>query len=127
MVGYVFKETEAWFDSVNDVADVGPKMAGIGFGLLASGDGKWLARITRSDDIHASTPWLWVKGFNVRPDRRRIHRFIRHARCKLGGSIGFPLDITNGSAFRQREFKPKLKPACAGTQGQHCWGMTIHI
>ena len=127
MVGYIFKEAEAWLDDADNIADAWPEVSGIGFGLFTSGDGKWLARITRSDDIHASTPRRWIEGSKVRPDRRCIHGLIFHARSKDAGRIGFPLDITNGSAFRQREFKAKLKPACAGTQGQHCWGVTIHI
>lgn len=127
MVRYILEETYSRFDGADDVADERPEVAGIGLGLFSSGNGKWLARITRSDDIHASTPRRWIEGSNVRPDRRCIQGRVFHARSKDAGRIGFPLDITNGSAFRQREFKSKLKPACAGTQGQHCWGVTIHI
>lgn len=127
MVRYIFKEAQARLDGADNFADEGPEVTGVGFGLFSSGDGKWLARIARSDDIHASTPRRWIEGSNVRPDRCCIQGRVFHARCKDCGGIGFPLDITNGSAFRQREFKSKLKPARAGTQGQHCEGMTIHI
>lgn len=126
MVGDVLKKRDPWPQVGDDVADVRPEVPWIAFRLLASGDGEWLARISRSDDIHAATPLAAIEGANIRPDRRRIQGFIFHARSKDAGGIGFPLDITNGLAARDGELESKLKPSGPGAQGQHCGGMTIH-
>lgn len=126
MVGYVLEKSDPWPEVGHDVADVRPEVPGIVFCFFASGDGEWLARISRSDDIHAATPRFAVESSNVRPDRRRIQGLICHARRKDAGGIGFPLDITNGVTVRQSEFESKLKSSGPRTEGQHCGGRTIH-
>jgi hypothetical protein len=126
MVGDILEKSDPWPEIGHDVTDVWPQVTGILFGLFPSGNAEWLARISRSDDIHAATPRFAVKGSNVRPDRRGIQCFVFHARRKDAGRIGFPLNKTNGSAARDCEVKSKLKPASSRAKGQLGGGMTIH-
>ena len=62
-----------------------------------AGDADVLARESRNEQIHASTPRCAVKGEQVRPDRRRIKGSRFHKAGKLCGSRGFPLHVANGS------------------------------
>ncbi len=115
MVGDVLEKTPLGLDFTGDAGNMWPQVAGILLSPLASGDAERLAGVSGSDAINFSTPWLAVKGSNVRPDRRRIQPSCFHMRNKEAGNIGFPLDITNGTGIRHGETQAKLKPASAGT------------
>lgn len=56
-----------------------------------------LARETRSDAIHCSTPASSVEGEQVGPDRSIVQAAFLAASCKGRGWIGFPLHETDGA------------------------------
>jgi hypothetical protein len=115
MVGDVLKKAPLGLALAGDTGDVWPEVAGVIGSAFFPRDTERLAGVSGSDAINFSTPWLAVKGSNVRPDRRRIQPSCFHMRNKEAGNIGFPLDITNGTGIRHGETQAKLKPASAGT------------
>jgi hypothetical protein len=62
MSGDVFEETEPWAYLPHNPVHIWPEVTRVVFAFLFSGNGEWLARISRSDAIHNATPWLAVKG-----------------------------------------------------------------
>jgi hypothetical protein len=53
----------------NDANDVGPDPPLVLGALALPGNGEWLAREARSDDIHTATPRFTVEGGEVVPHR----------------------------------------------------------
>jgi hypothetical protein len=94
---YVLKEKQSWAYFVDDARDVRPDVAGVVLPKPFARDGKRLARVAATDEIHNATPRAAVEGFNVSPDRCRIQPPFLHARNKDCGGIGFDLDMTHGS------------------------------
>jgi hypothetical protein len=115
MVGDVLEKAPLGLDFTGDAGNVWPQVAGILLSPLAAGDAERLAGVSGSDTINFATPWVAVKGSNVRPDRRRIQPSCFHMRNKEAGDIGFPLDSTNQLCCWFGKFESKLKPPSAGT------------
>jgi hypothetical protein len=90
--GDVLQENGRRPDFFGDAGDVRPSPAGVVFSLLVAGDAPGLARESRSDEIHDSTPRATIEGGEVRPDRCLIQEAFFHARSQYCGDIGLPLD-----------------------------------
>lgn len=82
-----------------------------------SGNAVALARIARSDEIHASAPRCAVKGAHVRPDSSRMKPPCRNRRCQARGGSSFPLHVTDRASVRNCQTDPKVKPADSGAEG----------
>ncbi len=95
--------------------------------LAASGNAVGLARVSASDNIHASAPRCSVEAGNVIPDRRRIQGRVFHPRHEAGRGVGFPLDVTHGAGPGLGGVESKLEAAGAGTEGQDVEGTCSHI
>lgn len=57
----VFEEHERRTDFFDHATNFGPQMARIVCSTTLTGDTKWLARVSRSDDIHDTTPGASVE------------------------------------------------------------------
>jgi hypothetical protein len=98
MSGDVLAEDDLGLALPDDTGKVGPKVAGVVDAEPLAGVAERLARVTSSDDIHASTPRSSVERLDVTPDRRRIHGAVFHTRSQYRGSIGFPFDVTHDAS-----------------------------
>jgi hypothetical protein len=96
-----------------------------------SGDAVALARVARSDDIHAAAKRSAVEGSSVRPDRRVMKPPRFHRRDQAGGGSSFPLHVTDAaaslSAMMVGELQSKLKPADAGADAEDVEGRYSHV
>jgi hypothetical protein len=110
----VFEEDKGRFDVSDNSSDIGPEMPRVSFSLLFSSTGKWLARESRSNDIHNATPRSAFEGMNIRPDRSLIHDSFLHTRNQNRGCVGFPLHITDGSKRGPCKLDSKFEPTNPG-------------
>jgi hypothetical protein len=69
MAGDVLDENKGRSAFANNAGDLGPEVAGVVFSTALAGDAEPLAGISRSDDIHRSTPRCAVEGSHIIPDR----------------------------------------------------------
>lgn len=71
-----------------------------------SGEAEVLARESRNDAIHCSTPCCSVEGEKVGPDRSWVHGAFLHARRQNSTGICFPLDVTHGASLDAQVSEP---------------------
>lgn len=116
VVGHVLKEDARRPHLADDAGDVGPEVAGIVSASAPAGGAERLARVARSEDIHASTPASAVEGAQIVPDRSVIQGRIRHPRHESGRSTGFPFDITHSSGTGLGDPEGEVEAAGAGTE-----------
>lgn len=117
MMGDIFEEYDGGIAFADDARDMGPQVARIISAEAPPGDREWLARVTRSEDIHDAAPWSAVEGGNVVPDRCRIQDLVFHPRHESGCCIGFPLDVTHSPVSGTGDVEAEVEPACTGAQG----------
>jgi hypothetical protein len=124
----VFEEDELRLDLPNDSSDVRPQMTRISRSKLLPGNREGLAGISRSDDIHDSTPRLAVEGLNVVPDWGIIKEAVQHSCPKNCDGRGFSLDVAGDPQIRACQLESKLKPCNPGTEAKavHSDGDTSH-
>ena len=82
---------------IEDVDGAIEQPAVVEFAAPLSGHGIALARIARSDDIHASAKRSAVEGSSVRPDRRRMKPPRFHRRDQACGCSDFPLQVADAA------------------------------
>lgn len=116
MIGDIFEEDESRIAFPDDAGNVRPEMARIGFAETPPGNGEWLARVARSEDIHEAAPWTAVEGGNVVPDRCRIQGLVCHPRHESGCCEGFPLDVTHSPVSGTGDVEAEVEPAGTGAQ-----------
>lgn len=116
MMADVLKEDEGWLDLVDDARDMRPEMARVVRAPAVARDGEWLARITRSDDVHRAAPRAAVETGNLVPDRRAIQGRIFHPRHEDGCGVGFPFDIAHSTISGTGDGEPEVEPASAGAE-----------
>lgn len=92
---YVLSEETSRPDGGDDSKDVVEEPPIVVFAELLSGEAVGLARVSRSDAIHDSTPWIWIEGGDVAPDRSLMKVSAFHARNQKLGLVGPPLDQTD--------------------------------
>jgi hypothetical protein len=109
----VLEEGERGSALVEDASDFGPQVALVALPEPLAGDAEWLARVARSDEIHAATPRSAVEGSEIVPDRSLIHGLVAHPGHEDGRGEGVPLDVAHGAAVGGQS-DTKLKPADAG-------------
>jgi hypothetical protein len=81
----------------DDSGDVGPQMAGVIRPFPEASKAEWLAGITGSEDMNASTPRRAIEGFKIVPNRRLIQGRVCHPRHESSRGMGFPLDVTDSA------------------------------
>jgi hypothetical protein len=90
----------------------------VGVALSASGDAVRLARVARSDEVHAAMKRVRVEGSKVGPDRRAIQGRVFHPRHETGRGVGFPLDVTDSASAGLCDSHAKIQASGAGAQRQ---------
>jgi hypothetical protein len=82
-----------------------------------AGEAERLARVAANDAIHDATPRLAVEGSQVRPDRRRSHGFVFHARCQDRGGECFAFNVADdASRSAKGKLNSEVESADAGTE-----------
>ncbi|MDH4183455.1 MAG: hypothetical protein OEV92_04480 [Nitrospinota bacterium] len=77
----VFDEHPGWLNIVNCAGDEWPQVARVLGAAPFAGAGKRLAWISGKDAAYFSVKLSAREGFDIRPDRSRIH-FIRFSLCR---------------------------------------------
>lgn len=115
----VLQEDELGSHVANDARDVRPDPSLVLLRVALAGEGDRLARESRRDDIHDSTPRSAVEGRDIVPDRSRIQGLRFHPRHVNGRGKGFPLDVAHATvSSAECESDAKLEPADSGTKSQ---------
>ena len=83
-------------------------MARVSFAKPSASGTEWLARVTRSDEIHDSTPRAAVEGREIVPDRSAIQGLVFHPRHEICRRVCFPLDVTDSSNVGHDESQSEL-------------------
>jgi hypothetical protein len=115
MAGDVLKENKSRFTLSDDPCDMGPEVTRIFNSGATTSDGKRLARVSRRDDIHDSTPRMAVEGCEIVPHRRSIQGLVFHPRHESGRAEGFPLNVTNSTVSIEGDVEAKVESANPGT------------
>lgn len=113
---------EGWSPAlIEDVDGAIEQPALVEFAEPLSGDAVALARVARSDDIHASAKASAVEGSSVRPDRSRMKPPRFHRRDQACGCSCFPLHVTDAadilSPMLVSEAQSEFELADAGADG----------
>jgi len=114
----VLKTYEGRFALVDDPPDLGPEVPIVGVSEPLAGDAEWLARVARSDEIHAATPRSAVEGSQVVEDRRAIQGLFFHPGHEDGRSEGVPLDTAHNAQPGEGGPEPEFEPADPGAEGE---------
>jgi hypothetical protein len=115
MVGDVFEENKSRFALSDDSGDVGPEVTWVISSGATASDGEGLARISRRDNIHDSTPRVAVEGCEIVPHRSAIQGLVLHPRHESGRAEGFPLNVTNSPVSVEGDMEAKVEPPNPGT------------
>jgi len=111
----VLEEAQGGLDFFDNSPDVWPQVAGVFVAEMIPADAEWLARISRSDEIHHATPRAAVEGGHVVPDRRRTNPPALHLRDQTRGGIGSVLHVTHGAGGGGLKLNPQFEAANSGT------------
>jgi hypothetical protein len=79
--------------------------------------GERLARESRSDEIHASTPRCAIEGCEIVPDRSAIQSLFFHPGHENGRRVGVPLNTSHGSYSVLAQGKLEASVAVTETEG----------
>ena len=118
MMGDILEEIDRWLHFADDAGDMRPEVTRIVRAPALARDGKRLARIARSDDVHRAAPRAAVEAGNVVPDRCRIQGRVFHPRHEDGCGEGFPFDMAHSTISGDGDGEPEVEPACAGAEGE---------
>ena len=118
MMGDILEEDEGRRDLADDAVDVRPEVARIVRAPALARDGKRLARIARSDDVHRAAPRAAIEGGNIVPDNSLIQGRVFHPRHESGCGVGFPFDMAHSTISGDGDGESKVETARAGAQGE---------
>lgn len=99
-------------------ADMGPEVAWVAVPEPSPRSRERLARISRSEDVHASAPASAAEGGNVVPDRSSIQGLILHPGHESGRGEGVPFDVTHSPISWLGNVQAELEPADTGAQSE---------
>lgn len=116
MMGDILEEDEGRLDLADDPGDMRPEVARVVRAPTLARNGKRLARIARSDDVHRAAPRAAVETGNVVPDRRAIQGRVFHPRHESGCGEGFPFDMAHSSISAQGDGESEVDATGAGAE-----------
>lgn len=114
--GDVLQEDESRSHVTDDPSNGRPEPPVIVNSTASTGIGERLARESRSDDVHASTPRCAIEGREIVPDRRLIQSRLAHPRHENGRCVAVPLDTSHGSYVEACGSESDLESAVSITQ-----------
>lgn len=112
----VLEKHDGRFTLADHSQNIGPQMSRIFSSKSFTSTAPGLARVSRSDEIHAATPRLRVEGLEIRPHRERSHDLCFHRLRQVVNGVGFPLDTADSASAFNRQFKPELQSPAAGAE-----------
>ena len=118
MMGDILEEDEGRFDFADDAGDMRPEVARVVGTPAFARDREWLARITRSDDVHRAAPRAAVETGNIVPDNSLIQGRVFHPRHESGCGVGFPFDMAHSSISGQGDGETEIEPSGPGAEGE---------
>lgn len=118
MMGDILEEDEGRFDLADDAGDMRPEVARVVRAPALARDGEWLARISRSDDVHRAAPRAAVEGSNIVPDNSLIQGRVFHPRHESGCGVGFPFDMAHSTISGDGNGESEVESARAGAEGE---------
>lgn len=93
-----------------------------------AGNRQVLARESRNDAIHGSSPSSSVEGANVAPDRSRIQAAFLNARRQDCGRVSLPLNVADGAILDAQVSEPGSQSFSEHADtGKQFDGMKIHV
>jgi hypothetical protein len=117
---HILKEYEHRLDFADDSGDGRPDPAFILDAELFSGGAPRLARKSRSDAVHGSTPLVCVELFKISaPNRRWLQARLRHPGQEKGFNEGFPFDVTHNPRVGNSAANSFIEHACPGAKAEH--------
>lgn len=114
--GDVLEEYDSRKDFTGDPCDGRPQPPLVLDPSLLPGATERLARKTRTEEIHASTPRFAVEGLKAVSDRSVRQARVRHPRHNAGRGIGIPLDVAHSSESGNGKSEPEPEGAGAGAE-----------
>lgn len=118
MMGDILEEDEGRLDLADDPGDMRPEVARVVCTPTLARNGKRLARIARSDDVHRAPPWAAVETGNIVPDNSLIQGRVFHPRHESGCGVGFPFDMAHSSISGQGDGESEVDATGAGAERQ---------
>lgn len=118
----VLQIDESGLHLANDSSDIGPEMALVVFSVALAGMRERLARVSRSDEIHRSTPRSAVEGLEIVPDRSRIQGLVLHPGHEDGRGESVPLDTHDGSCGWDRQLDGQVETSDPRAEGENSEG-----
>ena len=124
----VLKEADPWLENPNSPCDVWPEMSRVVRSLSLSCRAKGLARISASEDVHASAKRFPREGFKIRPDRSCDQESRFHFCDQVRASEGFDLRKSDCAQIWDCSAKSEINASVSGTKAEvcNCFG-SIHI
>lgn len=120
--GTVFHEDVARSNLANDTGNIRPEPPVVFNAQPLAGGAEGLARESRSDAVHCSTPRSAIEGGKVVPDRSFFQGRVRHPRHEDGRGIAVPFDCTHKSGAWHGELESELEASDSGAEGKHAEG-----
>lgn len=103
----VLQKEEPRTASVGNVEDVEEEARPLSIEASTSArQAEVLARESRNDAVHRSSPASSVEGEKVGPDRSRVQAAFFHASSKDAGRVGFPFHETDGASLDAKVGEP---------------------
>ena len=122
---HILKKNDGRLDGPNDSGDSGPEPSLVGFASLLSCRAPRLARESRSDAVHRSTPLPAREIFKrSAPNRCRLQRLVSHPRQENGRKEGFPFDVTHSPRFWQSDANSLIEHRCPGANAEDVEGIS---
>jgi hypothetical protein len=124
----VLKETESWLKNPNSSCDVRPKMSRVVRSLSLSRRAKGLARVSASEDVHASAKRFPREGLKIRPDRCWVHESRFHFADQIRNCEGFDLTKSDCAQIWDCSLESKLNAPVSSAEANvcNCFG-SIHV
>lgn len=122
----VFEEDPFRLALGDDPGDVRPEVPLVLLSRASSRHAEGLARVARKDAIHDSTPSSAVEGGKIRPQRRRSHETLFHARRQERAEIGFPLHVADAASAGNSQSGAEVESPVSGAEREQIPAGSIH-
>lgn len=112
----VFQEDESRSHLANDSINVGPEPSIVVESGALADNGDWLARESRSDEIHNATPRSAIEGCEIVPNRSFRQGLAFHPCHEDGRGVSVPFTETHSSIAGDNRRNAKFESGNSGTK-----------